>query len=482
MSHQRPRSRPSAASRLTNREVGRGTGFPHATAAILGFLLLATVFLGACNQEGREEPTPEPVPTNTAAPLPATAAPTALPPAATFTATAAATETASPQSAPTAEATATLTATVTAATAVAPSASLAVVTVLGDMNVRRGPGTDQERIGGATAGQEFAITGKNQEGDWWQIDFDGQTGWIYAPYVTAANEENVPLVGSSLTQTPAPAADTPTPEEPAVIVIGEMNIRNGAGTEYDIIGSATAGREFAITGKNQEGDWWQIDFEGKTGWIYAPFVVASGTENVPVVAAAPTPTADSIPPTATTEPEAAAPLATANGLINVRSGPGTVYLVLGEALTGQQFAILGKSQDEEWWQIDFEGQTGWIYAPIVTVTNAENVQVATVIPAPPPAENTSPPITPAEPGTAGPELRVIGLINVRSGPGTNYAVIGRATPGEYFAVSGINLEEDWWQIDYDGQTGWVFAQFVTATDGENVPVVTDIPTPPPAEE
>ena len=96
MSHQRPRSRPSAASRLTNREVGRGTGFPHATAAILGFLLLATVFLGACNQEGREEPTPEPVPTNTAAPLPVTAAPTALPPAATFTATAAASETASP--------------------------------------------------------------------------------------------------------------------------------------------------------------------------------------------------------------------------------------------------------------------------------------------------------------------------------------------------------------------------------------------------
>ena len=482
MSHLRPRSRPPAASRLTNEAVGRWACFHRKTAAILGVLVLAMTIFGACNREGREESTPGPVPTNTTAPLPATAAPTALPPAATFTATAGATETASPTSAPTVEATAALTATVTVATAVAPSASIAVVAVLGDMNVRLGPGTDQERIGGATAGQEFAITGKNQEGDWWQIDFDGQTGWIYAPYVAAANEENVPLVGSSLTQTPAPAAETSIPEEPAVIVIGEMNIRIGAGTEYDIIGSATAGQEFAVTGKNQEEDWWQIDFEGQTGWIYAPFVVASGTENVPVVAAAPTQTEDSISPTATTEPEAAAPLATVNGLINVRSGPGTVYSVLGEAPTGQQFAILGKSQDEEWWQIDFEGQTGWIYAPDVTATNAENVQVATVIPAPPPTEDTSPPIAPAEPETAGPELRVIGLINVRSGPGTNYAVIGGATPGEYFAVSGINPEEDWWQIDYDGQTGWVFAQFVTATDAENVPVVTDIPTPPPIEE
>jgi uncharacterized protein YraI len=345
------------------------------------------------------------------------------------------------------------------------------------MNVRNGPGTDQERIGGATEGQEFAISGKNQEGDWWQIDFDGQPGWIYAPFVTAANEENVPIVGSSLTQTPAPAADTPTPEEPAVIVLGEMNIRSGAGTEYDIIGSATAGQEFGITGKNQEEDWWQIDFEGKTGWIYAPFVVASGTENVPVVAVAPTPTEDSIPATATTEPEAAAPLATANGLINVRSGPGTVYSVLGEASTGQQFAILGKSQDEEWWQIDFEGQTGWIYAPNVTATNAENVQVAAVIPAPPPVENTSPPAAPADPEIEGPSLRVNGLINVRSGPGTDYEVIGRATPGIYFAVSGKNSDGEWWQVDYNGEAGWVYWQFVTATDADNVPVVTDIPPP-----
>ena len=245
----------------------------------------------------------------------------------------------------------------------APPASNAVVTVHGDMNVRNGPGTDQERIGGATEGQEFAITGRNQDGDWWQIDFDGQSGWIYAPFVTASNEENVPIVDDSSAQLPAPAADTPSPEEPAVIVLGEMNIRSGAGTEYDIIGSATAGQEFGITGKNQEEDWWQIDLDGQTGWIYAPFVVASNAESVPVVAAALTPPADNSPPPATDEQEDAAPLATVNGLTNVRSGPGTNHPILGEASTGQQFAILGKSPDEEWWQIDFEGQTGWIYAP-----------------------------------------------------------------------------------------------------------------------
>ena len=483
MSHLRLRSLHIAASRLTNKEVDRGAGFPYLTPAILGVLLLTTVFLGACNREGGEEPPSESVPTNTAVPPPATATNPPLPPTATITATAAASETASPTATPAVEATAAvtttapLTDTVPNATAVAPPASNAVVTVHGDMNVRNGPGTDQERIGGATEGQEFAITGRNQDGDWWQIDFDGQSGWIYAPFVTASNEENVPIVDDSSAQLPALAADSPSPEEPAVIVLGEMNIRSGAGTEYDIIGSATAGQEFGITGKNQEEDWWQIDLDGQTGWIYAPFVVASNAESVPVVAAALTPPADNSPPPATDEQEDAAPLATVNGLTNVRSGPGTNHPILGEASTGQQFAILGKSPDEEWWQIDFEGQTGWIYAPNVTATNAENVQVAAVIPAPPPVENTSPPAAPADSEIEGPSLRVNGLINVRSGPGTDYEVIGRATPGIYFAVSGRNSDGEWWQVDYNGEAGWVYWQFVTATDADNVPVVTDIPPP-----
>ena len=476
MSHQRPRSRPSAAFRLMKIGVTKLTGFRRATAATFGVLLVATTFLGACNREGSQDPTPDSMPTNTAVPLPATATSTTLPPVPTNTATVIATETTLPTSMPAVEATATLTATVATATPEAPSASNAVVTVHGDMNVRSGPGTEQDRIGGATEGQQFTITGKNQEGDWWQIDFDGQSGWIYAPFVTAADEENVPIVSSSLAQNPAPQAETPTLEEATLILLGEMNIRSGAGTEFDLVGTAIAGQEFGITGKNQEEDWWQIDFDGQTGWIYAPFVVASNTESVPLVAADPAQPEDTTPPAETTEPEPAAPLATANGLLNVRAGPGTIYSAFGEASTGQQFAILGKSQDEEWWQIDYEGVTGWIYAPNVTATNADNVQVAAVIPAPP--EEASPPSDQPESEIEGPSLRVNGLINVRSGPGTDYEIIGGATPGLFFAVSGKNADEEWWQIDFNGENGWVFWQFVTASDAENVPVVTDIPPPP----
>ncbi len=72
------------------------------------------------------------------------------------------------------------------------------------------------------------------------------------------------------------------------------------------------------------------------------------------------------------------PWVTINTRINVREGPGTNYAVLGTAPPGERFAITGKSPGAgDWWQIDIGDRTGWVYGPLVTATNAQNVQVAT---------------------------------------------------------------------------------------------------------
>ncbi len=64
-------------------------------------------------------------------------------------------------------------------------------------NVRSGPGTDYSIVGAARVGQQFLVTGRNPAGDWWQIDYEGQNGWIYAPLVTASNAEDVRVVSTS---------------------------------------------------------------------------------------------------------------------------------------------------------------------------------------------------------------------------------------------------------------------------------------------
>jgi len=63
---------------------------------------------------------------------------------------------------------------------------------------------------------------------------------------------------------------------PAVSVVRPMNVRGGPGTDHAVIGTAVAGRRFPIVGQNSAGDWWQIFYEGRLGWIYGGLVTATG--------------------------------------------------------------------------------------------------------------------------------------------------------------------------------------------------------------
>ena len=63
---------------------------------------------------------------------------------------------------------------------------------------------------------------------------------------------------------------------PAVSVVRPMNVRGGPGTDHPVIGTAVAGRRFPIVGQNSAGDWWQIFYEGRLGWIYGGLVTAIG--------------------------------------------------------------------------------------------------------------------------------------------------------------------------------------------------------------
>ena len=119
------------------------------------------------------------------------------------------------------------------------------------------------------------------------------------------------------------------------------------------------------------------------------------------------PTAE--PPTATPEPTAepsptSAPAAftVSSASINVRSGPSTLFPVIGRLTNGQNYPISGKNDDGSWWQFDYNGKTGWVIGSNVAVTSADTVQVAQNIPAAPPTARPQPTARPAAPKPAAP--------------------------------------------------------------------------------
>jgi len=96
--------------------------------------------------------------------------------------------------------------------------------------------------------------------------------------------------------TDTPAAPTKTPPPPVAVTKIIVNVRAGPGVAFPIIGKLKKGTALPILGKSEDSHWWQIDLQGKPGWIPADYTdVRGGTSGVPVIAVAKPPTATVLP-------------------------------------------------------------------------------------------------------------------------------------------------------------------------------------------
>lgn len=92
----------------------------------------------------------------------------------------------------------------------------------GTVNLRSGPGKNYPAIGRLQAGSETPIIGRNKNGDWWRIDWAGQTqAWVAGTVVRVLGAIDTVVVASDIpappvvpTRAPAPTAP-PQPPAPA---------------------------------------------------------------------------------------------------------------------------------------------------------------------------------------------------------------------------------------------------------------------------
>ena len=126
------------------------------------------------------------------------------------------------------------------------------------------------------------------------------------PVATAESVEETPAeeAPADPPEPEAPPTDTPPPPAQLSVSSDIVNVRQGPGTSFGLVGSAEQGTQLSITGKNEQGDWWQICcVNGEPGWVYGELVDAQNTESVEVAANIPVaPTLPPPPPTNTPEP------------------------------------------------------------------------------------------------------------------------------------------------------------------------------------
>ena len=167
----------------------------------------------------------------------------------------------------------------------------------------------------------------------------------------------------------------------------------------------------------------------------------------------------------------AAPIAVVNtGNLNVRSGPGPQFSVITTVPGGAQLPVLGFNEDASWYLVTSPAGNGWVYAsftvprgdfrfvPVLTVQNLQGATVSNGTLSLPGANGTvAAPVPELDPG------RVVvntGNLNVRSGPGAQFSILGSVPGGTTLPVDGTTPDQAWFLVNSPFGAGWVDGGFV----------------------
>lgn len=263
------------------------------------------------------------------------------------------------------------------------------------VNVRKGPGTNYTILARAVAGSQVEIYQTKWVGasQWGRMT----NGWICMDYVSLSSDSQS---GSGSTDT----------QISGTVSGSNVNIRSGAGTGYRIVGRKNSGDVITVYERKTSGglNWGRI---GDNQWICLAYVRlenAGGTGT-------PQPGSESnssVSGDGTTAVQDTGTVSSTTGL-NVRSGPGTGYARIKTLSPGTAVSLYEYRTVDgvRWGRIQTSQWVCMTYVQLSSQSGAESEQTGTG--------------------------KVISttVLNIRSGPGTNYSRVGQLTPGTKIEIT-----------------------------------------------
>ncbi|MBT2688044.1 SH3 domain-containing protein [Bacillus sp. ISL-47] len=203
-----------------------------------------------------------------------------------------------------------------------------------------------------------------------------------------------------------------------------LNVRQGPGLSYPILGQAQKGDRFNML--SQKGEWIEIAFQGKKGWV------ASWLVSVPA----------SSQGSSANKGSGSHAIITTDGL-RVRNGPGTGYAVLGTVHKKAAYKVLESKGN--WIKLQTPHGDGWVSGEYVQ-NSSQNKNTVN--------------------GSSGKTGKITAnSLNIRSKPSLHGAVTGKLNAGDIVTV--ISQNGSWTEVAFSGNTGWVSSQYVEVQSSQS---------------
>lgn len=259
-------------------------------------------------------------------------------------------------------------------------------------------------------------------------------------------------VAACLLASAAPIAAQP----PTLTALSErpVVIRSGPGAHFAPVGLLEEGEQVELTARSGPGsNWLRVHLPRREGWLAHYTVTVEGDPADLRVAA----------------PRDPRPLPQVTGqvwayafrTVNVRAEPKMNSDILCQLTSGDVIRVIGRStRENDWLYVDLDGIFGWVAYFTVTLTG--DLRGLDIID---PA--TGEPVTSVNVTELGPVwAQAFRTVNVRQGPGVAHAIFGQLSSGDHVRVLGrSDARNNWLQIDYEGQPGWV-AYFTVSLNGD----------------
>jgi uncharacterized protein YraI len=172
----------------------------------------------------------------------------------------------------------------------------------------------------------------------------------------------------------ASAVCAPVPTDVTVVVNRDgVNVRLFPAIGAEVIGFVNAGYAAQVRARSADNQWVKVDFSGEEGWIGFPVItlLTGNLDSIPVEDPRTIPYGGFGCPRAglTSSTSGISGILRDSG-VRVRSGPSRAYVVLANAPRGTTFPILGRTFNNAWFQVNFNGVLGWVIAREVELQNA----------------------------------------------------------------------------------------------------------------
>lgn len=254
---------------------------------------------------------------------------------------------------------------------------------------------------------------------WANNPFEDTTVTVQSSSTTESEEiADTATTEDSAAETKAAAPEVKSENKEGIITAGALNVRNAPWG--DVLGTIHKDDKVQITGSM--GDWYIIDFNGKTGYIYSSWVTTDDKQGIT---------------------KATYGTVVSGQNLSIRRVPSGD--IIGEYEPGTKVYILGEVGD--WYKIKYNNNEAFVLKKYVDVTGKVSASTA-----------------PATQASTGSFTKFTGYctastLNVRaSGWGT---VVGYLYNGNSVTITGE--DGDWYKCDFKGTTRYVSKKYISKT-------------------